>query len=69
MHPVDLYRSATERAIEVASGGLVGTGERLRAEGIDVRGPFRWPSGRLSVYFRDPEGNVAELITARPAPQ
>ena len=53
-------------AIEVAAAGLVQAGERLRSEGADVRGPFRWPSGRLSIYFRDPEGNVAELIGARP---
>src|SRR5262245_25549912 len=52
-------------AMEVDVNGLVETGERLRAEGLDVRGPFRWPSGRLSVYFRDPEGNVAELISVR----
>jgi catechol-2,3-dioxygenase len=53
-------------AIEVDARGLVETGERLRAEGTDVRGPFRWPSGRLSIYFHDPEGNVAELIGSRP---
>jgi catechol-2,3-dioxygenase len=53
-------------AIEIEAHGLVETGERLRAEGVDVRGPFRWPSGRLSIYFRDPEGNVAELISGRP---
>jgi catechol-2,3-dioxygenase len=55
-------------AMEVDLNGVVETGERLRREGIDVRGPLRWPSGRLSVYFRDPEGNVAELISARSRP-
>jgi catechol 2,3-dioxygenase-like lactoylglutathione lyase family enzyme len=54
-------------AIEVDRHGVVETGERLRAEGADVRGPFRWPSGRLSIYVRDPEGNVAELISGRSA--
>ena len=53
-------------AFEVERSGIVAQGERLRADGLDVRGPFRWPSGRLSIYFRDPEGNVAELISARP---
>jgi catechol 2,3-dioxygenase-like lactoylglutathione lyase family enzyme len=50
-------------AFEVESRGLVARGEQLRTEGLDVRGPYRWPSGRLSIYFRDPEGNVAELIS------
>jgi len=53
-------------ALEVRRDELVATGERLRARGLDVRGPFRWPSGRLSVYFKDPEGNVAELISEPP---
>lgn len=52
-------------ALEVAPEELVAAGERLRASGHDVRGPFRWPGGERSIYLRDPEGNVAELI-ARP---
>jgi len=51
-------------AIEVEPTELVARGERLRAAGHDVRGPFRWPGGRRSIYLRDPEGNVAELICA-----
>jgi catechol 2,3-dioxygenase-like lactoylglutathione lyase family enzyme len=53
-------------ALEVGRRGLVARGEQPRSEGLDVRGPFRWPSGRLSIYFRDPERNVAELISTRP---
>jgi hypothetical protein len=53
-------------AIEVELDDLLSTGERLEADGLDVRGPFRWPGGRLSIYFRDPEDNVAELISGRP---
>ncbi len=52
-------------AIEVASDELVAAGERLRVEGLDVRGPFRWPGGGMSIYVRDPERNVAELISRR----
>lgn len=51
-------------AIEIEPNELVASGERLRAAGHDVRGPFRWPGGRRSIYLRDPEGNVAELICA-----
>ena len=50
-------------AIEVPAGDVVPAGERLRAEHHDVRGPFRWPGGQLSVYLHDPEGNVVELIS------
>jgi catechol-2,3-dioxygenase len=52
-------------ALEVELDELLAAESRLRAEGLDVRGPLRWPSGRLSIYLRDPEGNVAELISGR----
>ena len=50
-------------ALEASVSDVVAGGERLRASGHDVRGPWRWPSGRLSVYVRDPELNVVELIS------
>lgn len=49
-------------AIELRAASVVAEGERLRRAGHDVRGPFRWPRGQLSVYLRDPDGNVVELI-------
>lgn len=49
-------------ALEVEPDRLLAEGERLRAAGHDVRGPFRWPDGWFSTYLRDPEGNVVELI-------
>jgi ADP-ribose pyrophosphatase YjhB (NUDIX family)/catechol 2,3-dioxygenase-like lactoylglutathione lyase family enzyme len=52
-------------ALEVSPEALVATGERLRSEGHDVRGPFRWPGGERSIYLRDPEANVVELIASR----
>lgn len=60
--PTPIRHGPVHFAIEVPPGRLVGEGERLRAEGRDVRGPFRWPDGFRSIYFRDPEGNVVELI-------
>jgi len=54
---------AVHFALQVASGEVVPAGERLRAAGHDVRGPFRWPRGELSIYLRDPDGNVVELIS------
>ena len=52
-------------AIEVELDDLLATEQKLREHGLDVRGPFRWPGGRLSIYVRDPERNVAELISGR----
>jgi catechol 2,3-dioxygenase-like lactoylglutathione lyase family enzyme len=37
--------------------------EKLRAEGIAVESRFAWPSGATSVYFRDPDGHLLELLT------
>lgn len=39
--------------------------ERLeRFEGVEQRGPLTWGSGFQSLYFKDPDGNVVELICA-----
>jgi catechol 2,3-dioxygenase-like lactoylglutathione lyase family enzyme len=64
--PTPLPHGPLHFAIEVEADTLVAAGERLRAEGLDVRGPFRWPGGRRSIYFRDPEENVVELISSAP---
>ena len=34
---------------------------RLRERGVGVEGPVEHPGGDRSLYFTDPEGNVAEL--------
>jgi ADP-ribose pyrophosphatase YjhB (NUDIX family) len=49
-------------AFGVTGAELLAEGERLRREGLDVRGPFRWPDGYRSSYFHDPDANVVELI-------
>jgi catechol 2,3-dioxygenase-like lactoylglutathione lyase family enzyme len=37
--------------------------ERLTAEGVAVESVVTWPGGARSVYFRDPNGNLVELIS------
>ena len=37
--------------------------ERLRANGIAIEKEMQWPLGGKSLYFRDPAGNAAELVT------
>lgn len=36
---------------------------RLEAHGIALEGRVRWPRGGRSIYFRDPDGHLAELAT------
>jgi len=36
---------------------------RLGAEGVAVESEVNWPGGAQSLYFRDPDGNLGELIT------
>jgi catechol-2,3-dioxygenase len=47
-------------AFSAAAGRLADLASRLRAEGIDVRGPVEHPGGDRSIYFEDPAGNVVE---------
>ena len=37
--------------------------EHLRANGIVIEKEMQWPLGGKSLYFRDPAGNSAELVT------
>jgi catechol 2,3-dioxygenase-like lactoylglutathione lyase family enzyme len=36
---------------------------RLESEGVAVESVVSWPGGAKSIYFRDPDGNLAELIS------
>lgn len=36
---------------------------KLESEGIDVESIVTWPRGAKSIYFRDPDRNLAELIS------
>ena len=36
---------------------------KLESEGVAVESVVTWPRGAKSIYFRDPDGNLAELIS------
>ena len=36
---------------------------RLAAQGIEVESSFTWPAGGTSIYFRDPDKNLLELLS------
>ena len=48
-------------AFAVAPGQLDTLAERLRAHGVEARGPLAHRGGDRSLYVRDPAGNVVEL--------
>jgi catechol-2,3-dioxygenase len=48
-------------AMAVQPGSLGQKAQRLTERGVDVEGPIEHPGGDRSIYFRDVEGNVAEL--------
>jgi catechol 2,3-dioxygenase-like lactoylglutathione lyase family enzyme len=35
----------------------------LESKGVAVESVVNWPGGAKSIYFRDPDGNLAELIS------
>jgi len=37
--------------------------ERLMAAGIEIESRVKWPRGGHSLYFRDPDRNLLELVT------
>ncbi len=37
--------------------------QKLQAGGIAIEDEVVWPRGGKSIYFRDPSGNLAELVT------
>ena len=43
--------------------GGAGVPDELGSEGVAVESVVTWPGGAKSIYFPDPDGNLAELIT------
>jgi catechol 2,3-dioxygenase-like lactoylglutathione lyase family enzyme len=39
--------------------------EKLQEHGVSIEKEVQWPSGGKSLYFRDPAGNLVELVTPR----
>lgn len=37
--------------------------ERLQARSVAIEGRMRWERGGISLYFRDPDGHLLELMT------
>ena len=50
-------------AFSIASDDVEAWQGRLESEGVAVESVVTWPRGAKSIYFRDPDGNLAELIS------
>jgi len=50
-------------AFAVSPGGLDALTRRLREDGAEVQGPVEHPGDDRSIYFCDPAGNLAEILT------
>lgn len=50
-------------AFSIASDDLLKWRERLESTGVAVESTVKWPGGAESLYFRDPDNHLVELIT------
>ena len=50
-------------ALGVRPEALDGWRRHLAAHGVEIEMEYTWPRGGRSLYFRDPAGNLVELIT------
>ena len=50
-------------AFSIPETDLAGWEQRLADNGIEIESRVTWPRGGKSIYFRDPDGHLAELIT------
>jgi len=52
-------------AFAVGQSELAAWSERLALHAIPIEKTIDWPSGGRSLYFRDPAGNLLELVTPK----
>ncbi|MDJ1156724.1 VOC family protein [Chelatococcus sp. SYSU_G07232] len=50
-------------AFAIAREDLPAWEERLAERAVAIEGRTRWPRGGESIYFRDPDGHLLELVT------
>lgn len=53
----------THFAFSVPAADLAAWEQRLAQNGVPIESRISWPRGGHSIYFRDPDGHLAELIT------
>ena len=53
----------THLAFSIPAADLESWEQRLVEHGIVIESRVAWPRGGQSIYFRDPDGHLAELVT------
>lgn len=53
----------THLAFSIPAEDLTGWEQRLTAAGVPIESRMNWPRGGQSIYFRDPDDNLLELVT------
>jgi catechol 2,3-dioxygenase-like lactoylglutathione lyase family enzyme len=56
---------AAHLAFGVPEADLDAWKKKLAAAAVPIELEFQWPQGGQSLYFRDPAGNLLELVTPR----
>ena len=54
---------STHFAFSITADDLPAWENRLTCEGVSIESKVSWPRGGRSVYFRDPDANLVELVT------
>lgn len=50
-------------ALSIAAADVEAWRTRLAAHDVAIEGETRWPKGAVSLYFRDPDGHLVELVS------
>jgi len=50
-------------AFAIPADALPAWEARLARQGVSIEGRVSWPRGAESIYFRDPDGHLVELVT------
>src|SRR5262249_58567431 len=58
-------RGPSHFALGVRAGTLPDWRRRLAEHGVAIEKEVGWPRGGYSLYFRDPAGDLGELVTPR----
>jgi catechol 2,3-dioxygenase-like lactoylglutathione lyase family enzyme len=53
----------THLAFSIAAEDIDPWQARLKSEGIAIESVVAWPHGARSIYFRDPDNNLVELMS------
>ena len=61
--PAHGARGPSHFAVGVRAGSLNAWRRRLADHGVAIEQEVQWPRGGHSLYFRDPAGNLVEILT------